>query len=60
MKLFLPMAQLNPSIWWLMVSAILVKANDIILVDTAAHHANIVPWQQLWPIKPVRLSNPFH
>ena len=25
----------------------LIKANDIILVDTAAHHANIVPWQQL-------------
>jgi cysteine desulfurase/selenocysteine lyase len=24
-----------------------LKPNDVILVDTAAHHANIVPWQEL-------------
>ncbi|WP_394496687.1 cysteine desulfurase [Shewanella sp. ENK2] len=36
--------------------------DDIILVDTAAHHANIVPWQQLAKqtgaiIKPIPLNN---
>ncbi|WP_153914983.1 cysteine desulfurase [Shewanella sp. TC10] len=39
-----------------------IKANDIILVDTAAHHANIVPWQQLAKrtgavIKPIPLND---
>ncbi|WP_285163278.1 cysteine desulfurase [Shewanella goraebulensis] len=39
-----------------------VNANDIILVDSAAHHANIVPWQQLAKktgaiIKPIPLND---
>lgn len=39
-----------------------VKAGDIILIDTAAHHANIVPWQELAKrtgaiIKPIPLTD---
>ena len=38
-----------------------IKPNDVILVDTAAHHANIVPWQELAKrtgavIKPIPLT----
>ncbi|MDO6678308.1 MULTISPECIES: cysteine desulfurase [unclassified Shewanella] len=38
-----------------------LKANDIILVDSAAHHANLVPWQQLAKntgavVKPIPLN----
>ncbi|WP_350998051.1 cysteine desulfurase [Shewanella sp. TB7-MNA-CIBAN-0143] len=38
-----------------------IKANDVILIDTAAHHANIVPWQELAKrtgavIKPIPLT----
>ncbi|WP_282109834.1 aminotransferase class V-fold PLP-dependent enzyme [Shewanella algicola] len=38
-----------------------LQANDIILIDTAAHHANIVPWQELAKrtgaiIKPISLT----
>ncbi len=39
-----------------------INADDIILIDSAAHHANIVPWQQLAKrtgavIKPVPLTD---
>lgn len=39
-----------------------VKKGDLILIDTAAHHANIVPWQQLAQrtgaiIKPIPLTS---
>ncbi len=39
-----------------------IKAGDLILIDTAAHHANIVPWQQLADrtgakIEPIALNN---
>ncbi|MEZ9139662.1 MULTISPECIES: cysteine desulfurase [unclassified Shewanella] len=39
-----------------------ISANDIILVDSAAHHANIVPWQELAKrtgatIKPIPLND---
>ncbi|WP_076416220.1 cysteine desulfurase [Shewanella sp. UCD-KL12] len=39
-----------------------IKTGDIILVDSAAHHANIVPWQELAKrtgaiVKPVPLTN---
>ncbi|MFT5235568.1 MAG: cysteine desulfurase/selenocysteine lyase [Shewanella sp.] len=39
-----------------------IKAGDIILIDTAAHHANIVPWQELAKrtgaiIKPIPLTD---
>ncbi len=38
-----------------------IKPNDVILIDTAAHHANIVPWQELAKrtgavIKPIPLT----
>jgi len=38
-----------------------LKLNDVILIDTAAHHANIVPWQELAKrtgavIKPIPLT----
>lgn len=38
-----------------------IQAGDIILIDTAAHHANIVPWQELAKrsgaiIKPIPLT----
>ncbi len=38
-----------------------IKAGDLILIDTAAHHANIVPWQQLAQrtgaiIEPIKLD----
>jgi cysteine desulfurase/selenocysteine lyase len=38
-----------------------IKAGDLILIDTAAHHANIVPWQELAKrtgaiIKPIPLT----
>ncbi|RTR40749.1 cysteine desulfurase [Shewanella canadensis] len=38
-----------------------IKKGDLILIDTAAHHANIVPWQQLAQrtgaiIKPIPLT----
>ncbi len=38
-----------------------IKSGDLILIDTAAHHANIVPWQQLAQrtgaiIKPIPLT----
>ncbi|MGL5391417.1 MAG: cysteine desulfurase, partial [Shewanella sp.] len=38
-----------------------LKAGDVILIDTAAHHANIVPWQELAKrtgalIKPIPLD----
>ena len=38
-----------------------IKSGDIILIDTAAHHANIVPWQELAKrtgavIKPIPLT----
>lgn len=38
-----------------------VQPNDLILIDTAAHHANIVPWQELAKrtgaiIKPIPLT----
>jgi len=39
-----------------------IKKGDLILIDTAAHHANIVPWQQLAQrtgaiIKPIPLTS---
>ncbi|WP_350432605.1 cysteine desulfurase [Shewanella sp. H8] len=39
-----------------------IKPNDVILIDTAAHHANIVPWQELAKrtgavIKPIPLTS---
>jgi len=39
-----------------------IKAGDLILIDTAAHHANIVPWQELAKrtgaiIKPIPLTD---
>ncbi|MBM7072322.1 cysteine desulfurase [Shewanella sp. 202IG2-18] len=41
-----------------------IKEGDVILIDSAAHHANIVPWQQLANrtgavIKPIPLTDNF-